>query len=250
MKATLRVLLAALSLAAAAPAHAGLCTACTNFNICDFMDQGGVSWCMGNGSVCLQGGRCFGGSRHVSDTRARPVVVLMTLHEDDARHRPLIGASGGRRVGGAGEPGSLEDARRVAADALGSPGAGMRVVGGRFLVTSARHALAFRAPGGRAGYTLRAEPEGAGVRVTLKELSGGGPAKLSARETIGDDDALVARLRLDGRPYLVVMRAVALEGEDAEISRRLAALQRPFYDALRALPEPPDAGFDVAESQE
>ena len=192
MKTTIRLLLAVGLLASAAPpARAGVCLACTNFNTCDMPEQGGVSWCLGTGSVCLQGGRCSGGSRHVSDVRARPVAVLMTLHEDDARNRPLIGASGGRRVGGAGEPGSLEDARRVAADALGSPGTGMRVVGGRFLVTSLRHALAFRAPGGRAGYTLRAEPDGSGVRVTLKELSGPGPARLSARETIGDEEALV-----------------------------------------------------------
>lgn len=250
MKILLRAVLATAVIALlGARAGMALCIQCDGNSLCHFPDWGGAYWCHGTGVSCVQVGRCVGGGRQFSDLRSRPVAVLLTLHEDDARHRPLIGASGGRRVFGAGSPGSLDDARRAAADALGSPGAGARVVSGRFLVGSGRHALAFRSPGG-GGYTLRAEPDGGGVRLTLKELSGPGPARLSARETIGEGGALVARIRLEGRPYLAVLRALVLDGDDATLSRRLVELQRPFYDELRALPEGPDSRFEVAETAE
>ena len=239
------VLATGLSLGAGA---ARACFTCGNFNLCNWVPTVGASWCYGTGSACVQTGRCSGfGGRDAFG--AKPVVLLVTLHEDDARDRPITGASGGRKLRSSAEPGTLDEARRLAAEAVARPGAGARVVSGRFIVGVGGFRLAFRSPRGT-GYALRADSEAGGVRVTLRELQPGGGARATARETLGKSDALVARVRLDGRPYIAVVRAFELEGDDATLARRLAELQHPFYDELSALPEGPDARFEAVATDD
>lgn len=233
---------AALLAVAAVAAPAEACFVCTPQSRCTYTSVG--AWlCSGNGLMCSQMLPCRGGR---GSFPVRPVALFVTFHDDDARDRPLVGSQGGRKVRGAGRAGSLDDATRVAGEALARTGAGGRVSSGRFVVGSGAFTAAFRSPRG-AGWSLSADPGPGGVRVTLRELGGAG--RVSARDVLAGDEALVARLRLEGRPVLAVVRAIELAGDEAAVNDRLRELQEPFYAALRALPEAPEARWEgsVAE---
>ncbi len=124
-------------------------------------------------------------------------------------------------------------------EALGRPG-GRRVVSGRFIVSSRPIRVAFRSPRGD-GWGVHADPAPGGVRVSLRETDVTRTAKLCARETLADGEALVARVRVEGRPYLAVMRARVLRGSTEAVNQQIAAVQQPFLENLRAVGEGPDS---------
>ncbi len=220
-----------------AAAEAGTCYMCGTRLECSTSMSGGAL-CSSTGITCATAFPCgFRGGRDVIDDGA--MVVFVTLHEDDARDRPLVGAGGGRRVRGYADPSSLDEARRAVGEALGRPG-GQRVVSGRFIVSSRPIRVAFRSPRGD-GWGVHADPAPGGVRVSLRETDVTRTPKLCARETLADGEALVARVRVEGRPYLAVMRARVLRGSAEAVSQQVAAAQQPFLESLRAVGEGPDS---------
>ncbi len=223
---------------------ADACLICGTHSLCVWSPSGS-NFCAGNGFSCTQFWPCSGGGRRFFP--ADGVALFVTFHEDDARERPLVGVGGGRRVRGAGAAASLDEARRVVSEALGRPG-GQRVVSGRFIVGEGPYRIAFRSPRGD-GWAVQVDPGPTGVQVSLREHDVTRTSRLCARETIGEGDALVARVRVEGRPYLAVVRAHVVRGTGEAAKSELEALQQPFYDALRGLGEGPDARWAAEPEQ-
>lgn len=207
--------LAALAALAGAGQARAQCRACSTDLFC--MDShGGAYVCLGNGDACVMGGRCRpgGGGPYLGDDAA---TIQLTVLED----APGLGGIGvARLVRGAGPLAVGRHAQRLAREAAGGAAAEPAIVFSA--VGSGEGATAvFRSRAGD-GFALRRDADGRGATVAIRAVRAGRPGPLLARERLGEDDALVVRVRLDGRPRVVVVQAPTLPRSEAEAREREA----------------------------
>lgn len=215
-----------LAAAGAGPAHAQ-CRVCGSEMFCMAAD-GGAYLCLGNGEACVMGGRCRPGGPgpYLGDDAA---LLQVTVLED----APGSGATGlARVVRGAGPLAVGRHAQRIARAPAGGPAAEPAIV---FSAVGFGEGVtaAFRSRFGD-GFTLRRDADGRGATVTVAALRAGRPGPALARERLGEDDALAVRVRLDGRPRLLVVQAATLPREEAEA--REAEARRALRGANGARP--------------
>lgn len=234
---------ATLALAAvllAAEARAFNCQACGGDMFCHAADNGAFV-CIGSGEACFMGGRCrrAGPSPYYEGTAMIQLTVL-----DDA---PGLGAIGRSRVvRGSGPLAVGRHAQRVAREAAGGA-AGEPAIVFSGVGAGEGATVAFRSRQGD-GFTLRRDAEGRGARVQVRALVAGRPGAPLARETLGEHDALVVRVTLEGRTRVVVVQAPTLGADEG------AALEREARFALRgangARPGPQAVPFEMAPVHE
>ncbi len=213
------VLAAAAAVAALAPAaRADGCKACGQDMFCASVVRG-ASLCIGSGDACLMGGRCGHPGPGPVWGDAFAMIQLSVL---EAPGGPAF-EGGARVLRGAGPLAVGREAGRLAREASGGAGADPEIVfsgvGEGEGVT-----VAFRSRLGD-GFTLRRDADGRGARVTIRAVNAGRPGRLLARERLEERDVLAVRVRLDGRPRVVLVAAPTLErseGQGLEREARLA----------------------------
>jgi hypothetical protein len=177
----------------------------------------GAYFCIGSGDACAMAGRCRSESPggYVDDF----AMVQLTLL-DDAAGMTRLGAA--RIVRGAGQAAvgrqAARLARATAGPAAAEPAIAFSGVGAGEGVT-----VAFRSRRGD-GFTFRRDADGRGARVAVRALVNGRPGPVLARERLGEQDALLVRVTLDGRPRVLVVMAPTLPGTEAEPREREARL--------------------------
>lgn len=210
---------AALALAMAAVCGAGparaQCRACSTDLFC-MSSSGGAYVCLGNGDACVMGGRCRpgGGGPYLGDDAA---MIQLTVLED----APGLGGIGvARLVRGAGPLAVGRHAQRLAREAAGGAAAEPAIVFSAVGAGEGATAV-FRSRSGD-GFALRRDADGRGATVAIRAVRAGRPGPVLARERLGEDDALLVRVRLDGRPRVVVVQAPTLPGPEAGAREREA----------------------------
>lgn len=206
---------AAIAVACAAGEARAVCQGCGADLLCTPVPVG-AGFCVGNGKACFMAGRCVGGGGGYYDSFAMVQVSVL----EDAPGLPRIGRA--RVVRGAGPVSTGRRApavaRRAAGGAAGEAALVWSGVGLGEGVTAA-----FRSRTGD-GFTLRRDAAGRGARVQVRALAGGRPGEPLADETLGEHDALVVRVTLEGRPRVLVLQAATLRGAEAQARERDARL--------------------------
>lgn len=205
---------------ATAPASAGSCMQCNANMWCEQSAAGGAL-CVGSGDWCAMAGKCRNGGGGFLDGYA---MIQMTVLED------APGASGApsRVRRGAGVTTVGDEARRAA---RGGFGADPEIVFSGVGVLDGTSAV-FRSRAGD-GFVVFRERDGRGARVRVREWLGHRAGRVLADERIGEFDAMVVRVTLDGRPRQLVLQAPTLpvhEGREREARCRQAIAQstKPF----------------------
>jgi hypothetical protein len=192
-----------------APAQA--CLQCTVDMWCMESPKGGAL-CLGAGDWCAMAGKCSGGRGGSMDGYA--MVQLSLLEESAAFAVPLETARVQRGIG----PLAVgRHALRAARGARGLRASDADVLFSGVGVLDGTSAVIRSAQGD--GFVLRRERDGRGARVTVRELQGDRPGRALAEERLGEQDALVVRVTLDGRPRVLVVQAATLplaEGRERE----------------------------------
>ena len=193
--------------------------------------------CLADGGACLLAGRCAGHMGFQPDSR--PLIHLTILADSPALAR--VGPS--RVVREAGEAALGREAVRVAGGSWSvAPDGGVLYSGFGSMETGEGAVAAFRSPRGD-GFTLERASDGRGARLTVRELAAGRPGRLLASERVGERDALVARVTLNGRPCVLVVQAPTLPG--AEAGARAEAALRELRDSDPGRVETPIPPFEI-----
>lgn len=242
------LLLTAALLSLAAGRAAAQCQTCSSSMLCTATSRGSYL-CDGNGFACAMAFPCplpFGGQRIGLSAAPAPggraVAVEIAFFEDGA-----FAAGPGRRARVArARAADFRLARVRAVVAEEAPAA--RLVEGRFLVAGGPFAAALATPFGD-GLAIEARPGAGGVRVRLRALAHGRAAAPLSDEMLAGDDLAIVPAVIGGRAYRLAVRALALPlGPGLDAAER--ALQRAFYDELRASAPAPSLGLTVGALDE
>lgn len=231
--------IAGLLVALGPAAASGQCRQCSPQMICITAGSGAYV-CSGAGFACAMSIPCP--LLVEDDPSGGGYNVVLTLHDDPTPGATFRGGAPAFKLRGASAVLDGRTAKRIVGDALRRPG-GVELAAGRFITAGGPFSAAFRTRGG-GGYAVSACRDGSALRVTVRELLAGKPLRVVANESLDADDVLVARLRIDGRPYVMALQARALHGSPGEIADRERRTQEALYAELRALPR--RAELDVA----
>ncbi|MBI5168612.1 MAG: hypothetical protein HZA61_03900 [Candidatus Eisenbacteria bacterium] len=212
------------AIAPAVPAAQAGCMQCTSEMWCAQSSLGGAL-CLADGNWCAMAGRCRNGGGFLDGF----AMVQVTLLED----APGAPGAPARVKRGAGAVTVGDAARRAARDRGAEPAIVFSAVG----VLDGTSAV-FRSRAGD-GFVVWRERDGRGARVRVREWNTDRPGRVLADERLGEHDAMVVRVTLDGQRRQLVLQAPTLpeaEGREREARcrREIALSGAPV--TLAALP--------------
>lgn len=216
---------------------AAACQSCDSEMFCVSTLRGGVL-CIGDGFWCSMAGKCSGTHYYEGNFAMAQVTLL-----EDIAAVPAPGRS--RVVRGVGELSVGREAARVVRRAVPVPAGDPAIVFSGVGVILGGTA-AFRSERGD-GFTIRRDGAGRGARVTVCELAGERAGRVLAQERLGEHDALVARVTLDGRPRVLVLQAPTLP--EAEARERHERCRRELAASAAQRPVPQRPPFEPARDR-
>lgn len=209
------------------------CVTCAPEMICLGVSRG-ACFCAGDGLACVVALPCPGriGPRFEWPSHASEegVAAYVVLYDEAAGKSGFPLNLEPRAVTAAGERPSCERSRHALERVAGRPVAGEETARGLFIATSCGVPAALKTAAG-GGYGLAFEREGSDLRVVVRSLAFGRAERVVARSLVTPDDVLIARLDIDGRPYVLTLQARLRDPGES-----LSALQEAFFRELRVLP--------------
>ena len=210
--------------AALGAGSARACMMCSTSLTCVW-SPAGARWCIGGNAVCVLGGTCSLGAAPSLPADEVP-MLQMSLLESPAGALPAAS----RVVASAGPVSTGRNALRIAGADRDAGGDERILFSGRGMAGGGTGV--FRTRMGD-GFTLTFEHDVRGTQATVCALAGNGPGRELARETLGEDDALVVRVPFEGRPRVLVLQVSASSGfqsrqrgDEADQAIREASLGR------------------------
>ncbi len=218
-----------------APARIALsqCMVCTPDMLCGGAPAGGY-WCRGNGFACAVaipcstppgGGGCGFGAQQIALQ-----TTLVSIEE--SRSGPHPARESWTAQGGGRDRSCRSVMGTLASLGLARRGA-LRLEEGSWLFAGASGAMAFQTATG-SGYSMKIICGGAVPSLSIGSVADGREARVVARGEIGKDELVVARIEIDGRPYLLAVRSEWLDVRAPGHAAKVRALQEDLRNELAA----------------